>query len=93
MNYDEIMKKMRGQYISSLQSQLTELKEKTFSEIENEYFLNFYHKLKGSGASYGIPEVSDFGNHYEQLIKKNEFTQNDLEESIKKLEGIINSFA
>ncbi len=69
MNFDDLIKEMKTQYINDLAVKIKELKvllkNKDFTRLEC-----FFHQLKGSGASYGFPEFSELGAKYEKKIKE-----------------------
>lgn len=78
MNFDDMMKQMRVKYLADLKTKTEELK--TLLENKDTKGLeDFFHKLKGSGASYGLPQISEYGAKYERKAKENSLTDEDLE--------------
>ena len=77
MDFEAMMKKMREKYLEDLKSQNADLKtmveQKDFKALES-----FFHKLKGSGSSYGLPQISEYGAKYELKAKNQELTDEDL---------------
>lgn len=89
MNFDEIMQKMRDEYLKNLESQLVYLKSMTPTQNHFQNLESFFHKLKGSGASYGVPEVSEIGRAYEEKAKQKIFSEADLDAAYEKLKKIF----
>ncbi len=91
MSFDDVMKKMKAQYISDLATKITELEgfvqQKDFKEIES-----LLHKLKGSGASYGLPEISEYGAKYEQKAKEQTLADEDLSLLVEELKSLYQRF-
>ncbi|MGH1468664.1 MAG: Hpt domain-containing protein [Bdellovibrionales bacterium] len=92
MSIEELMKKMKVKYIADLALKIEELRalvlKKDFLEIES-----ILHKLKGSGASYGLPEVSEFGAKYEQKAKNNSLSDDELNNLVPELEELYKAHA
>ncbi len=92
MSIEELMKKMKVKYVADLAIKVEELRslveKKDFTEIES-----ILHKLKGSGASYGLPEVSDFGAKYEQKAKSKELSDEELNSLVPELEELYKAHA
>lgn len=89
MSFEDLMKKMRQDYLTNLHSQLEDLQKMTPPEEHLQSLESFFHKLKGSGASYGLPQISDYGAKYEQSAKEKNFGQIDLEKSIQELQELL----
>lgn len=70
MSIDSLMEELKKEYIDSFPEKISELdtllKKKDFTGLQNSF-----HKLKGSGKTYGIPEISILGEYFEKLILKN----------------------
>lgn len=89
MSYSDIMAGLKKKYLEDLKVKAEDF-FKTTENIENtEELRTFFHQLKGSGATYGIPAVSEFGKKYEDKVKANEFTLEDFTEAQKELSEII----
>jgi len=90
MNFDEMLKTMRVKYLKDLESQISELeamvKNKDFKALES-----FFHKLKGSGASYGLPKFSDYGAKFETKAKNNDLSDEDLKMSVSDFKEILDN--
>lgn len=69
MSIDALMAELRKEYIDSLNDKVVEahelLERRDFVSVQN-----LFHKLKGSGATYGIPEASQLGEIVEAYLKK-----------------------
>ena len=68
MNLDKIMQELRVEYIEGLPSKVEEIQ----AHLENkdlEALKNDFHKLKGSGKTYGLPEVSILGKKVEHMCE------------------------
>lgn len=91
MSIEELMKKMKVKYVADLAVKIEELKalveKKDFLEIES-----VLHKLKGSGASYGLPEVSEFGAKYEQKAKNKALSDEELNSLVPELEELYKAY-
>lgn len=77
MNFDDMMKNMRIKYLADLAGQTAELKNLIKSK-DLKGLEGFFHKLKGSGASYGLPQISEYGDKYERKAKEKSLTEDDL---------------
>lgn len=90
MNFDDMMKQMRIKYLEEASSKVSELQtlvdQKNFTGLES-----FFHKLKGSGASYGLPEFSEFGAKYELKAKNSELSDSELNALVKELEALCDT--
>jgi HPt (histidine-containing phosphotransfer) domain-containing protein len=66
MNLDEVMGELREEYLQSFDSKVknlsVNLEKKEFDLIELEF-----HKMKGTGETYGIPEISQLGYVVEKI--------------------------
>lgn len=87
MNFDDMMKQMKVKYIKELPSKIENLKvlveQKNFDDLES-----FFHKFKGSGSSYGLPEISEYGAKYEQKAKDKSLSEDELGGLVRELEAI-----
>lgn len=85
MSFEDMMKKLQAEYVSNIINkvgELQELCEKGDCESELE---NFFHKLKGSGKSYGVPEITTYGEFFEKLLKSGVSFDNELRDGALKL--------
>lgn len=70
MNFDNMMAQLRRDYVASLPEKIQTIR----------HFLNsgdalgvkeVFHKLKGTGATYGVPEISALGETLEVFCENN----------------------
>lgn len=66
MNLDQILAQLRKEYLDSLPTRLAGIRQHfhdgAFDVLEDEF-----HKLKGTGRTYGIPEITDVGEITEHI--------------------------
>ncbi|MCB0366401.1 MAG: Hpt domain-containing protein [Bdellovibrionaceae bacterium] len=67
MNFDDMMKELRTEYLDSLPAKLRDL-EKSLSQEDVDCLREDFHKLKGTGKTYGFPEISELGEVVERLL-------------------------
>ncbi|MBK8204349.1 MAG: Hpt domain-containing protein [Bdellovibrionales bacterium] len=65
--FDDLMKNLRVEYLESLPSKLNEL-ETSLRSRNLESLREDFHKLKGTGKTYGFPEISELGEMIERLL-------------------------
>lgn len=67
MSLNELLKSLQKEYLSELPSRIEDIKvhleHKDIPALTEDF-----HKLKGTGKTYGIPEISDLGEQVEQLL-------------------------
>lgn len=90
MSIAELMKQMQEKYIADLKTKPDEL-VKLVAQNEQEILRNFFHKLKGSGSTYGLPQVTDYGRKFEEKLKSGSYSTADLEAAIFELKNLINT--
>ena len=59
MSMSQLLKNLRAQYISELHMKIREIEELLAQKSSPVVFYDIFHKLKGSGLTYGCAEVSD----------------------------------
>lgn len=92
MSFDDMMKDLRVNYLKDLESRLSTLSEfQGKIDEKREELRTFFHQLKGSGATYGVPKISEVGKNYEDKVKSNTFSEEDLATSKNELEEILKS--
>jgi HPt (histidine-containing phosphotransfer) domain-containing protein len=69
MNFDQMMAELRVEYVASLPDKIKAL-EQHFAALDLEKIRDDFHKLKGTGKTYGIPEISELGEVCEKLCLK-----------------------
>lgn len=66
MSFEEMMKNLKREYVRDLPSKIATIRQ--FCEGSNVNQLREeFHKLKGTGKTYGIPEVSELCATLEQI--------------------------
>ena len=67
-DYDELIGELRAEYLESFhgkyEQMLQSFKQGQWSSLEMEF-----HKLKGTGRTYGAPEVTQLSERMEQICK------------------------
>ncbi len=76
------LKKLKDYYLSTFTKKVKQITEIIKNKDKDE-LINFGHKLKGSGISYGFQEISDIGKDIENL--KNDFSWEKAEELSSQL--------
>jgi HPt (histidine-containing phosphotransfer) domain-containing protein len=89
MSLDEVMKELRVEYIASIESKFSMFRElaklRRAEDLQDEF-----HKLKGTGSTYGIKDISTLGELVESLfIKSPRSGLSELENILLLLERII----
>lgn len=90
----DLLESLKAKYIEELPDKINEMKlffeKKDWSELQNAF-----HKLKGSGKTYGLPEVSDISERCETyLIKKCSLSPNRIENPpIDSLQDLTSAFS
>lgn len=68
MSLDDVLSELRKTYLEALpaRADLIEklMTERKYDEVETEF-----HKLKGTGKTYGLPEVTAIGELTERLVE------------------------
>lgn len=66
MNFDALMSQLRTEYVQELPAKIaqiaSELKNRQFHVVREDF-----HKLKGTGKTYGIPEISQLAEVVEKI--------------------------
>lgn len=68
MSIKELLLQMQAEYLEELPDKISHLEQllqkKNIHALEDEF-----HKLKGTGATYGLPEITEIGRSFEKLIQ------------------------
>jgi HPt (histidine-containing phosphotransfer) domain-containing protein len=91
-NFNDLMKELRQEYLESFDDKFKQIRTcfdgKDWHGLELEF-----HKLKGTGSTYGVPEVTQLCEHLERICRR---TQNldelTLNESIDLLKQIRSKY-
>lgn len=86
MSLDEMLKELQKNYINIMPAKLSSMIEnagkKDYKTLREEF-----HKIKGTGKTYGIDEISDLGAIFEEILIKCEFAPQ--EQWVKDAIGIF----
>lgn len=66
MNLDEMLGELKQEYLESIPNKIIEIKNH-LNEENYELLRNDFHKIKGTGKTYGLPEISELGAVMEVL--------------------------
>jgi HPt (histidine-containing phosphotransfer) domain-containing protein len=69
MNINEIMEKLKLEYIGTFNFKIQEIRNK-ISEKKQSEVINLFHQIKGSGRTYGVAEFSEIAEIAEYEIPK-----------------------
>ena len=68
MSFEEMLKKLQEEYIENLPNKISQL-EQLIKKMDKKELENLFHKLKGTGKTYGIPEASLLGKVMEKICQ------------------------
>lgn len=69
MSIDDLLSELQKEYIESIPAKIQEISTFiTSSDVEG--LINSFHKLKGSGKTYGVEEISILGQFFEQWLRQ-----------------------
>lgn len=68
MNFDNLLTQLRFEYVSSLPEKIQIIRH-FYNSGDALGVKEVFHKLKGTGATYGVPEISVIGETLEQYCK------------------------
>lgn len=66
MNLEEMIKTLQQEYLAGLPEKISQI-EKIIQSKETAAMRDCFHKLKGTGSTYGLPEVSELGQAVEEV--------------------------
>lgn len=91
-NYKEVMAELRTEYLEGFEEKFKTINQ--FFADKDWYSLELeYHKLKGTGSTYGVPEVSTLCEIVERICRENkEIGQELLDQSIELLSKIRDKY-
>jgi HPt (histidine-containing phosphotransfer) domain-containing protein len=91
-SYKDMMADLRKDYIASLQERMNLVRE-ALNSLDWPALYTQFHKLKGTGKTYGCPEISYVASPLEALAdSKNESHLDAIREGFEFLERISNSY-
>lgn len=91
MSTEELLKTLRKEYIDTLPAKIKEI-ETYLAKNDIENLLIVFHKLKGSGKTYGFDQISVLGHDIEEALKaKAKDSLKSVQEAIASLQSIYSS--
>ena len=66
MKFDSMMEELQKEYVAELPEKMKDIKSKWKSQ-EWDMLRDHFHKLKGTGKTYGVPEISLLGEVVEKI--------------------------
>src|SRR4051794_14733593 len=66
MSFEEMLKSLQRDYLASIPEKI-QIIEKQIALLDQSNLRESFHKLKGTGRTYGLPEVSELGALVEQI--------------------------
>lgn len=68
MSFDELLKNLQRDYLHSLPEKISTIQAQ-IQEGDAVVLRTSFHKLKGTGKTYGIPEISELAAHVETICQ------------------------
>lgn len=68
MNFDNLMDQLRGEYLATIPEKIQVIVQ-LYNANDAHGVSEIFHKLKGTGGTYGVPEISTFGETLENFCK------------------------
>lgn len=68
MNFNEMLEQMRREYVAELPQKMEHIR-KNFAAGDYAQLLEDFHKLKGTGTTYGLPEITELGALVEEICE------------------------
>ncbi len=89
MNLEELFKTLQIEYLKTFEAKILNMKnfllKKDFEKLEMEF-----HKMKGTGSTHNVPEISELGQRMEDYLSKAQTADLiAIEDSIQILEDIV----
>lgn len=75
MSFEQMMAELREEYVASFPGKINEI-QSHFAANDLERLCDDFHKLKGTGKTYGIPEISILGELIEKICMENKISPN-----------------
>ena len=90
MSFEDMMKELQKEYIANLPNKITAI-QSHFDNMNVSALEDEFHKIKGTGKTYGVPELSVLAKVLEDACKKNHNIKELLPPTIKILKKIEDS--
>lgn len=66
MSFEKMMEELRREYVGSIPQKIKDI-EAHLAAGDTATLRDDFHKLKGTGKTYGIPEISELGEAVEKI--------------------------
>jgi HPt (histidine-containing phosphotransfer) domain-containing protein len=66
VNFDQMMKQLRDEYVATIPEKISSI-DALWKANDSSGVREAFHKLKGTGRTYGVPELSDIGETLENF--------------------------
>lgn len=91
MNFNDLMKELGQEYIANLPEKISEI-ELNCKTGDVSHLREDFHKLKGTGKTYGFPEISQLAETVERIcLQQPEHAVEAAAEAVKILKSIHHS--
>lgn len=88
MNFQEMMEQLKLEYIQSLPAKIEEIRN-NLKQCDVSVLREDFHKLKGTGKTYGLPEVSTLAEAVEKIcLHKPQEANSAVHDALKLLKDI-----
>lgn len=91
MSYEEMMIELRKEYLETFNEKIHRISSHLAKGLIDEIELEF-HKMKGTGSTYGLPEISNIGQLMENMCReKPQSLQKALPKAIEFMQVAVNA--
>jgi len=66
MSFESMMEQLRIEYVDDLPNKIKDI-ESNFAKDQLQVVREDFHKLKGTGRTYGVPEITDLAEVMEKI--------------------------
>ena len=85
MSFDEMMAGLKRDYIKSMPDKIQRIQQ-VYNTADLKQLREEFHKLKGTGKTYGVPEITDLCAAIEQLcLEQSPHAINDVKTALQIL--------
>ena len=90
MSFEDMMKELQKEYIENLPNKI-DLIEGLHTTVDRKGLESAFHKIKGTGKTYGVPELSILAKVVERICKEDKNLNEIIPISISLLKKIESS--
>jgi len=90
MSFEDMMKELQKEYIENLPNKITAI-QSHFEKMDVTALEDAFHKIKGTGKTYGVPELSTLAKVLEKACKDDHNVKEILPPTILVLKKIETS--